>query len=170
VPNHPSKAPTLIRPAVAADAPALGELGAALVAQHHAYDPQRFIAPTPRSAAGYGHFLAGELAKPEVRVLVAEAADGTVAGYAYGALEGMDWMALRGPAGAIYDLVVSPEHRGGGLGRRLVLALLAELESLGAPRVVLSTAEPNQAAQRLFESLGFRFTLREMTREAGDGA
>jgi ribosomal protein S18 acetylase RimI-like enzyme len=78
----------------------------------------------------------------------------------------MDWMALRGPAGAIYDLVVSPEHRGAGLGRRLVLAMLAELKALGAPRVVLSTAEQNAAAQALFASLGFRPTLREMTREA----
>ena len=166
MPNNPSNDAFLIRPATAADATALGQLGAALVAQHHAYDPQRFIAPTPRNAAGYAHFLAGELTKPEVRVLAAEAPDGAVVGYAYGALEGMDWMALRGPAGAIYDLVVSPEHRGAGLGRRLVLAMLAELKALGAPRVVLSTAEQNAAAQALFASLGFRPTLREMTREA----
>jgi ribosomal protein S18 acetylase RimI-like enzyme len=35
----------------------------------------------------------------------------------------------------------------------------------GAPRVVLGTAEQNEPAQRLFERLGFRRTMVEMTRE-----
>lgn len=35
----------------------------------------------------------------------------------------------------------------------------------GAPRVLLGTAYQNDATQRLFESLGFRRTMIEMTRE-----
>ena len=46
---------------------------------------------------------------------------------------------------------------------------LAFLKSRGAPRVVLSTAEQNEHAQRLFASAGFRRTMVEMTREL-DGA
>lgn len=156
--------PILIRPAVAADLPELGKLGAMLVAQHHGYDPQRYIAPRSAGEVGYAEFLAGELVRPEVVLLTAEAV-GQAVGYVYGELEGMDWMTLRGPAGVIHDLAVSPEHRGAGLGRKLTLAGMDALERLGARQVVLSTAHQNEAAQRLFESLGFRFTLREMTRE-----
>jgi ribosomal protein S18 acetylase RimI-like enzyme len=42
------------------------------------------------------------------------------------------------------------------------------LKSRGAPRVVLSTAEKNHAAQRLFDRAGFRRTMIEMTRELKD--
>jgi ribosomal protein S18 acetylase RimI-like enzyme len=74
-------------------------------------------------------------------------------------------MSLRGPAGIINDIVVDPESRGRGIGRMLLEATLEELESRGVPRVVLSTAERNEAAQRLFERAGFRRTMIEMTRE-----
>ncbi|MCR5873261.1 GNAT family N-acetyltransferase [Phenylobacterium sp. J426] len=158
-----------LRPATPADIRELGELGALLVAQHHAFDPRRFIAPGPDAARGYGDFLVGELAKPDVVVLTAADAEDRVVGYAYGALEGMDWLALRGPAGVIYDLVVDPAARAHGVGRRLVEGLIARLEALGAPQVVLFSATQNAAAQRLFERVGFRRTMVEMTRERGGG-
>ena len=59
-------------------------------------------------------------------LLVAER-DGSVIGYAFGALEGSDYMALRGPAGAVYDLVVDPAHRREGVGGVLLDAALAAL-------------------------------------------
>ena len=74
-------------------------------------------------------------------------------------------MALRGPAGALYDIIVDPAHRAHGIGRRLLDAAIAELKAKGAPRVVLSTAQRNEPAQRLFEKAGFRRTMIEMTRE-----
>jgi len=61
--------------------------------------------------------------------------------------------------------VVDPAHRGRGIGRLLLDATLAALKARGAPRVVLSTAEQNEAAQRLFTRAGFRRTMIEMTRE-----
>ncbi len=91
-------------------------------------------------------------------------------GYSYAAVEGYDYMALRGPAGALHDVIVDPEHRGHGVGRLLLDATLAYLKSRGAPRVVLSTAERNEPAQRLFASVGFRRTMIEMTRELDDPA
>jgi ribosomal protein S18 acetylase RimI-like enzyme len=160
-----SEAPTIsLRPATAADAPALGRLGALLVALHHGFDPDRFIAPGPRTESAYGGFLAEELQRKDAMVLVAEER-GAVLGYAYAGLEGNDWMALRGPAGVIYDLVVDPQRRGQGIGRRLLEQTLHALSARGAPRVVLSTAKQNEAAQRLFASAGFRPTMIEMTRE-----
>jgi ribosomal protein S18 acetylase RimI-like enzyme len=153
-----------IRPAAPADLPAVGRLGALLVRLHHEMDPQRFIAATPRTEQGYASFLGTQLAEPGVVVLVAERG-GAVVGYTYGGIEGHDWMSLRGPAGVLHDIVVDPAHRGQGVGRMLLDATAAALEARGAPRVVLSTAQRNEAAQRLFERAGFRRTMVEMTRE-----
>jgi ribosomal protein S18 acetylase RimI-like enzyme len=74
-------------------------------------------------------------------------------------------MSLRGPAAVLHDVIVHPDHRGRGVGRLLLNATLSYLTSRGAPRVVLSTAERNVSAQRLFERMGFRRTMVEMTRE-----
>ncbi len=154
----------MIRTATAADVPAIGRLGALLVRTHHDFDAQRFIAATPETESGYGKFLGTQLEKPNVIVLVAEEG-GSVIGYTYAGVEGYDYMSLRGPAGVLYDIVVSPDHRGRGVGQALLEASLAALTARGAPRAVLSTAERNAPAQRLFERAGFRRTMIEMTRE-----
>jgi len=70
----------------------------------------------------------------------------------------------------LQDIVVDPAHRGRGVGRLLLEAVLVFLQERGAPRAVLSTAERNEAAQRLFASMGFRRTMIEMTRELEDPA
>lgn len=155
-----------VRPARDTDAARLGELGAMLVELHHGFDADRFVAPTAETPQGYGRFLVSQIGREDVLVLVVEDAGG-VWGYVYGAMEGPDWMALRGPAGVVYDLVVDPSRRREGLGRRLLSEALAFLEQRGAPRIVLSTAEQNGPAQSLFAAIGFRRTMIEMTREPG---
>ena len=156
-----------IRRATPDDLPTLGRLGALLVRTHHDFDPQRFIPATTETESGYAWYLGTQLEKPTVAVLVAED-DGEIVGYSYAGLEGIDYMALRGPAGALYDVVVDPARRRHGVGRMLVDAALAFLKEHGAPRVVLSTATHNEAAQRLFESAGFRRTMVEMTVELAE--
>lgn len=156
--------PVRIRPGTTADTPALGRLGALMVRTHYAFDPLRFIPESPTTERGYGNFLGSQTGKATVVLLVAEV-DGEVVGYTYAGLEDYDYMALRGPAGALYDIVVDTTHRGAGIGRALLDATLAELTRLGAPRVLLSTAEQNVAAQALFARAGFRRTMIEMTKE-----
>jgi ribosomal protein S18 acetylase RimI-like enzyme len=153
-----------IRPATPTDLTAIGRLGALLVRTHHDFDPERFMAVTSRTAHGYGSFLGTQLDEPNIVILVAER-DGEVIGYTYAGVEGTDYMSLRGPAGVLYDIVVDPAHRKQGVGRMLLDATLEALKARGAPRVVLSTAERNAAAQRLFDRAGFRRTMIEMTRE-----
>jgi ribosomal protein S18 acetylase RimI-like enzyme len=160
---------TSIRPATSADMTTIGRLGALLVREHHDFDPQRFVAAMPGTEKGYGSYLGTQLAEPNIVILVAER-DGEVIGYSYSGVEGTDYMALRGPAGAMYDIVVDPDHRQQGVGRMLVEATLEVLKSKGVPRVVLSTAEKNTAAQRLFDRAGFRRTMIEMTRELDGGS
>jgi ribosomal protein S18 acetylase RimI-like enzyme len=158
----------VVRPARESDAAAMGRLGAMLVREHHDFDPKRFIAPLPDLAQRYGGFLASQIERPQMIVLVAER-EGAVVGYAYAGMEGNDYMALRGPAGVLYDLVVDPDHRRQRVGSKLLEAALAELAGLGAPRVLLFTADRNHVAQAMFAQANFRRTMIEMTRELGDG-
>ncbi len=155
-----------IRPATPGDMAAVGRLGALLVAQHHALDPQRFIAGGEDVAGGYAWFLGTQLREPEAVILVAER-EGEVVGYAYAALEPHDWKALREAAGFLHDVVVAESTRRQGVATRLVEAACSRLREQGAPRVLLWSAAPNTAAQALFERLGFRRTMVEMTRELG---
>ena len=158
-----------VRRATPADLALIGRLGALLIEEHYDFDPQRFLASRPETPAGYASFISTQLEDPDKAVLVADN-NGGVIGYAYAAIEGYDYMALRGPAGVLHDVIVAPEHRGRGVGRLLINTTLEFFRSRGVPRVVLSTAERNEAAQRLFESMGFRRTMIEMTRELDDPA
>jgi len=155
----------LVRRAEPQDRPALGRFGAALVRAHHAFDSQRFLPPRPRLEEGYAHFLDTQRAAEDVAIFVAERA-GSIVGYVYAGIEPPSWKELRDVAGFIHDVVVDPEARGEGVGTRLIETAAAWLVSRGAPRVMLWTAAQNQDAQRLFERLGFRRTMIEMTREA----
>ncbi|HMI47076.1 MAG TPA: GNAT family N-acetyltransferase, partial [Gemmatimonadaceae bacterium] len=163
-PANKTSTPVKIRPATPADMPTIGRLGAILVRTHYDFDPKRFLPATSGTEESYGGFLGSQLDEPNIIILVAER-DEQVIGYTYAGVEGSDYMALRGPAGAIYDIIVDPAHRGQGIGRMLLDATIDALKARGAPRVVLSTAERNAAAQRLFDRAGFRRTMIEMTRE-----
>ena len=156
--------PVVVRRATRADIPALGRLGALLLRTHYEFDRQRFIAPGENSERGYGWFLGTQLRDAAAVVFVAERV-GVVIGYAYAGLEPQSWKELRDAAGFIHDVVVDENERHGGAGTALMEAAIAWLRENGAPRVVLWTAERNPGAQRLFDRLGFRRTMIEMTRE-----
>lgn len=158
-------APTIvIRPATEQDAAALGRMGAALMRIHHAFDAERFLAPGKNPEEGYGRFLAAERASDDTVVFVAERA-GELVGYVYAGIEPRSWKELRDVAGFVHDVLVVESARGLGIGERLVEAGAEWMLARGVPRVMLWTAEKNAPAQRLFERLGFRRTMIEMTRE-----
>jgi ribosomal protein S18 acetylase RimI-like enzyme len=154
-----------IRPAERRDADALGRLGALLMRTHYAFDPARFLAPGDRPERGYGRFLTSQLGRDDTVILVAEQ-EGAVVGYVYAGVEPMSWKELRDEAGFIHDVAVDPGARRQGIAARLVDEAAAWLVARGMPRVMLWTAAPNEAAQKLFERLGFRRTMIEMTRES----
>jgi ribosomal protein S18 acetylase RimI-like enzyme len=153
-----------IRPAERHDLEALGRLGAMLMQTHYAFDPQRFLPPGTDAESGYAWFLGHVMENPDGRVFVAEEGDAIV-GYVYAALEPLSWKELRGPAGFIHDIAVREETRRAGIAAQLLETAVAWLRERGAPRVILWTASPNEAAQRLFWRFGFRDTMVEMTLE-----
>ena len=82
-------------------------------------------------------------------LLVAEAGAGELAGYvlaAPGELAGEAW---------ILALAVNAECRGLGIGRRLLMDMLAVLEEKGFAQIKL-TVHPDNPAKRLYVELGFR--------------
>lgn len=155
-----------VRRARADDLPAVSRLAAALVRQHHAWDPQRFMLVEPIEE-GYQSFFARELKRKGALILVAEEADAPapIAGYAYATLESRDWNDLLDACGKLNDLFVAAEARRRGVARALVNETLAWFRERGAPRAVLLSAWRNPEAHAFFEALGFRRTMLEMTAE-----
>jgi ribosomal protein S18 acetylase RimI-like enzyme len=150
-----------IRVATASDRETLGRLGGALMRQHHAADPKRFI-QVEHPEAGYGRFLVSQISSPNSVVMVAENS-GTVVGYVFADVEDTSWMELRGPCGVVHDIYVDDSARRLGAGRELMKAAIAWIRSRGRSQVVLMTKSRNERAQHLFATLGFRPTMVEMT-------
>jgi ribosomal-protein-alanine N-acetyltransferase len=79
--------------------------------------------------------------------LVAEAPDGTVAGYA--------GLAVVARVGDVQTIGVSEEHQGAGLGARLLGELVRRATALDCYEVLLEVRVDNHRAQRLYTRLGF---------------
>ena len=153
-----------IRRATTADLPALGRLGALLLRTHYQFDQHRFMAPGSHLEDGYAWFLGTQLREEDVVVFVAER-ESSIVGYVYAGLEPQSWKELREACGFVHDVVVDESGRRSGVATLLMEAAIEWLRDRGAPRVMLWTAQQNDSAQRLFDRLGFRRTMVEMTRE-----
>ncbi len=158
---HHSAGMITTRPATPSDEQPLGRFGGALMRQHHAADPRRFL-QVEHPEAGYGRFLVSQIANPDSLVLVAEHS-GTVVGYVFADVEPTNWMELRGPCGVVHDIYVDESARRLGAGRELMSAAIAWIRAKGRSQVVLLTKTRNLHAQHLFTALGFRPTMVEMT-------
>jgi len=161
--GSPPQTSFIIRRCRPADLKGVARLAARLVREHHAMDRDRFFI-FHRIEEGYATYLGGELDDKRSVVLVA-ARGRSILGYAYGRIEPRDWNALRDRCGMLHDLYVAERVRRQGVAVRLVGEMVAQLATLGAPRVILMTTTQNGPAQHLFRRLGFRTTMLEMTRE-----
>jgi ribosomal protein S18 acetylase RimI-like enzyme len=155
--------PYVIRRATRDDLPCVSRMGAALTRSHQAFDVRRFLL-VEGLEAGYEKWLGSIVDDPETALLAAESG-GELIGYCVGRIEPRDWVTLIDRHGALHEVWVVSARRGHGVGQALVRAVCQELGRLGAPRVVLWCAWQNVAAQNLFEQVGFRRTMLEMTRE-----
>ena len=129
---------------------------------HHEWDTQRFIAPSANPETDYSAFLVSQLSDDNAAIFVAERS-GNVVGYVFASLEKGSFKELRAACGYIHDIAVLDDQRRGGVATALIAAARDWLRGRGAPRVVLWTAEANTGAQELFDRLGFRRTMIEMT-------
>lgn len=64
------------------------------------------------------------------------------------------------PEWELENIVVAPEVRGTGIGKKLMDTLLVQARQTSSDAVLLEVRESNAAARRLYEKLGFRETGR----------
>ena len=131
--------------------PRLCELLAELFAREAEFRPD-----PERQAAGLRRIID----RPEVgRILVLRPAGG--AGEAIGMVNLLFTVstALGAPVALLEDLVIAPDHRGGGHGSRLLTAALEHAEAAGCARVTLLTDHDNEAAQRFYRRHGFESSV-----------
>jgi ribosomal protein S18 acetylase RimI-like enzyme len=130
-----------VRPARAADDPALAAIDAAAWSIR--------VTPAPARAAGSPFF--NERTQPE-HVLVAEA-DDVVAGYVM--LHQSIPLASHEHVLEVNGLAVDPEQQGRGVGRRLMEEAKSAAVRRGASKLSLRVLAPNATARRLYEACGF---------------
>lgn len=90
-----------------------------------------------------------------------------LAGEAEGEVVGFLWIGLptpERPQAWIFEITVDEAHRRRGHGRALMLAAEAELRARGVTRLGLNVFGHNPGALRLYESLGFETTSRQMSK------
>jgi [ribosomal protein S18]-alanine N-acetyltransferase len=108
-----------------------------------AIEEASFSNPTTRA------WYEAELARPEVcKVFVIRTADAPVAGFA------AFWRVV--DEMHINNLAVHPAWRSRGLGRRLLVEVMAAAARMGVRRATLEVRRSNLPAQRLYASAGFR--------------
>lgn len=117
------------------------------------FDDYRQFYHQPSDLVVARQYLASRLEREESVVFLA--ASDTV-GYGFVQLYPSFCSVAARPIWILYDLFVSPAARGQGHGRRLMQAARSFASASGAQRLVLSTADDNRTAQRLYESLGYR--------------
>jgi ribosomal-protein-alanine N-acetyltransferase len=92
--------------------------------------------------------LRDEIAAPGRSYVVAEDPVGRVVGYA-------GLLVAAGEA-HVMTIAVDPEHRGRGIGTRLMLAVARAGLEAGAEHLTLEVRDGNESARRLYERFGFR--------------
>ncbi len=130
-----------IRPARAGDEDALLAIDRATWSPH--------TSPSPGPSAGP---FFNERTRPG-NVLVAELADGALAGWAK--MEHPTPLPASEHVWHVNGLAVDPALEGHGIGRALMEGLIAEARARGARRMTLRVFGPNERARRLYERLGF---------------
>jgi ribosomal protein S18 acetylase RimI-like enzyme len=89
-------------------------------------------------------------------LFVAEGDGGELIGYV------SSWSDAEAGIGHIPNLVVRDEHRGKGIGRELLLHVLAHFRGRGLTHARIETLVQNKVGRGLYESLGFREVARQI--------
>ncbi len=149
-----ASAPVRLRPAVRADAAALAEISRAtstpswnarMFGAELDRDDRRYVVAVVHGGGG------------EVRGGDADRADGAVGGADRGGGEvvGYGGLALLAGDGHVLGLAVAPDRQAHGIGRQLLLALLAAAGDASMAGVTLEVRPSNGVARHLYRSCGF---------------
>lgn len=153
----------VIRAGTAEDVPAVLPMVRTLCDLHQARDPERFKV-RPDVLDRYAAWLPARAADPRSVFLVAQRDDGTLAGFTVGTVEPEIPIFWVPECGWVHDVWVEPAERGHGVGARLVEAAVERFGAIGVAQVRLHTGVFNEAARKVFASVGFRASVVEMLR------
>jgi GNAT superfamily N-acetyltransferase len=134
---------TQIRKAGAADAPGITDvlrspgLSPRIQAEAREVTLERVTSNLARCAADDSHL-----------VLVAETAEGVIAGY--GAVHWLPYLFLTGGEGYVSELFIRDGFRGQGIGGQLLDAITAEAQRRGCARLMLLNMRDRESYQRQF--------------------
>lgn len=154
-----------IRPATTQDVPGVLPMVQKIVDKHTAMDTARF-ATLDDVVDRYARWLPQRVSDERSVFLVAE--DETLpalAGFIIAGIEENVPIYRVDEFGFVFDLWVEPQYRRGGVARALMLETLRRFERIGVKQVRLETAAPNEAARKLFASLGFRVGSVDMLKD-----
>lgn len=146
-----------LRPAMPADAAALAALGRdAFVDKFgHLYRPEDLSTFLAESHSEQN--VAKEIADPGMAIMLAEDADGMLAGYCKLVIDSplKEHGTARRPL-ELKQLYTAPGRTGGGIGAALMETALALARESGADEIQLSVWCGNEGAQRFYNRYGFK--------------
>jgi ribosomal protein S18 acetylase RimI-like enzyme len=152
----------VIRPAIAEDADAIGQLWAELVSYHRRLDGRLPLA-AENGAERYARRVVDRLDDDYTRVLVAENEAGSIVGFAVGVvIDLVPEMFAPESGGFVADIFVAETYRRSGVGRQLVDALADWFRSRGLEHMEWYVAAQNQAGREFWASLGGRDVMVRM--------
>lgn len=117
------------------------------------FDQYRQFYQQPADLPRAVSFLRARLENGDSTVLMAQTAEGVLAGFCqlYPSFCSVD----AAPICILYDLFVAAEYRQQGIAGALLAAAQQQARELGAVRMELATAISNTSAQRLYEATGW---------------
>src|SRR5688572_4464885 len=160
-----------IRPATAADVPAVLPMVEKIAALHEKWDGVRYDYQ-PNPSERYRRWLTTRAADPRSVFLVADHEKlledvPFIVGFLIGTVESNIPIYRTPQFGFIHDLWIEEDYRNEGLGRQMTMLAIEKFREMGMRQVRLETAGCNEPARKLFASCGFRVATNEMLVELG---
>jgi|GEM_PF-142834 len=150
-----------VRRAEARDAEAVTRLWTAMAKQHRRYDAERWEWAQDAPERWREWFVTA-CAQESMIVLVAVDETDSPLGYTMGQVGDLPPVFAVRRKGTVFDLAVDRAHRGRGIGRFLMEAVMAAFRERGAQQISLTVAGGNRAAIRFYRRLGLRRLAHEM--------
>jgi ribosomal protein S18 acetylase RimI-like enzyme len=153
-----------IRPATAADVPAVLPMVRKLCDLHRAWDRAKYDFRDDVESM-YRPWLTARAADPRAVFLVADREGRGPVAFLIGTVEREIPIYKLAEYGFVHDVWVEPDYRNEGVARQLTMEAVERFCAIGVTQVRLDTAAANEPARKLFASCGFRASVTEMLRE-----
>lgn len=152
-----------IRSATADDLPFVLPMVAQTCAFHQRIAPAKYpFRPEPEKS--YIRWLGSQINQPRSVFLAADL-DQRIVGFLIATVDVEIPIYTVKEYGFIHDVWVEKDARHHGVGRALILEMVARFRAIGVPQIRLDVVATNTAAEQLFASCGFAVATKEMIAE-----